>query len=123
MQRLQHAINISCLQELVDKKPEGIHTVLGEGGNTLSGGQKQRIAIARAIYKGAQVLIFDEATSALDNKTEEEINESIHSLAAEHLTIIVIAHRYSSLKYCNRILELKDGNVSNTYTYEEIKSL
>jgi ATP-binding cassette, subfamily B, bacterial PglK len=123
MQRLQHAISISCLQELVDKKPEGIHTVLGEGGNTLSGGQKQRIAIARAVYKGAQVLIFDEATSALDNKTEEDINESIHSLAAEHLTVIVIAHRYSSLKYCNRILELKGGTVSNTYTYEEIKSL
>ena len=122
-ERLQYAIRTACLQELVDAKAGGIHALLGEGGNMLSGGQKQRIAIARAIYKGAQVLIFDEATSALDNKTEEEINESIHALAAEHLTVIVIAHRYSSLKYCNRILELKDGHISNIYTYEEVKGL
>ncbi len=123
MTRLQHAIQVSCLQELVDKKPEGIHAVLGEGGNMLSGGQKQRVAIARAIYKGAQVLIFDEATSALDNKTEEEINESIHSLATEQVTVIVIAHRYSSLKYCDRILEIKNGHIGNIYSYEEVKGL
>ena len=124
MTRIHHAVKLSSLTELVNDMPEGVHTMLSERGNNLSGGQKQRIAIARAIYKGAQVLVFDEATSALDSKTEEEITEAINELGKEHLTIIIIAHRYTSLKFCNKIYKIEDGVVSNTYSYQElVKSL
>lgn len=122
-ERLQHALRVSCLNELAATKTEGVRMMLGEGGNNLSGGQRQRIAIARAIYKGAEVLVFDEATSALDTQTEEEINRSIQNLSTENLTVIVIAHRYTSLKYCDRILKLENGMISQTYTYEELSRL
>lgn len=118
--RMEKAVRLSSLQELVSGWPEGINTMLNERGNNLSGGQKQRIAIARAIYKGAQVLIFDEATSALDSKTEEEITNSIRELGHENLTIIIIAHRYTSLKYCDKIYELNKGTVAASYTYDEL---
>jgi ABC-type bacteriocin/lantibiotic exporter with double-glycine peptidase domain len=94
--------------------------VLGERGNNLSGGQKQRIAIARAIYKGASVLVFDEATAALDTKTEEEITQSIYELGKEALTIIIIAHRYSSLRYCDKILMLEEGKIVRSCTYDQL---
>ena len=86
----------------------GIDTMLGEAGGRLSGGQKQRIGIARAIYKEVDVLLLDEATSALDNKTEKEVNETLHQLkqAYEQLTILSIAHRESSLAYCDRVITL-----------------
>lgn len=118
--RMERAIKLSSLSELVTGWKDGINTMLNERGNNLSGGQKQRIAIARAIYKGAEVLIFDEATSALDSKTEEEITNSIRELGQEDLTIIIIAHRYTSLKYCDKIYELNQGAVSNSYTYNEL---
>lgn len=88
----------------------GIDTMLGEAGGRLSGGQKQRIGIARAIYKEVDVLLLDEATSALDNKTEKEVNETLHQLkqAYEQLTILSIAHRESSLAYCDRVITLED---------------
>lgn len=87
---------------------KGIHTELGEFGSRISGGQKQRIGIARALYKQAQVLFFDEATSALDNETEKEINQAIQDLSQNHkeLTLIIIAHRDSSLQFCDRIIML-----------------
>jgi ABC-type bacteriocin/lantibiotic exporter with double-glycine peptidase domain len=94
--------------------------MLNERGNNLSGGQKQRIAIARAIYKGAEVLIFDEATSALDSKTEEEITNSIRELGKENLTIVIIAHRHTSLRYCNKIYELSNGQIRASLTYNEL---
>ena len=83
-------------------------THVGECGCRLSGGQRQRIGIARALYRRADVLFFDEATSALDSRTEEEINRSIAELAAhdEGLTLVVIAHRESSLEYCTRIITI-----------------
>lgn len=117
---MERAVRLSSLGELVGGWPEGINTMLNERGNNLSGGQKQRIAIARAIYKGAQVLIFDEATSALDSKTEEEITNSIRELGHEDLTIIIIAHRYTSLKYCDKIYELNKGTVAASYSYDEL---
>lgn len=88
--------------------PEGIDTPLGEYGSRLSGGQKQRIGIARALYKDAEVLFFDEATSALDSNTEQEINEALQELSDTHkeLTMIIIAHRESSLTFCDRIIDL-----------------
>lgn len=88
--------------------PEGLESMLGDGGCKVSGGERQRIGIARALYKDAEVLFFDEATSSVDTKTELEINESIAQLFRDQkeLTILVIAHRESSLNYCDRIIEL-----------------
>lgn len=118
--RLQRAIELASLSDLVKSLPEGLDTILSERGNNLSGGQKQRISIARAIYKGAEVLVFDEATSALDNKTEEEITQAIQELGKEDLTIVMIAHRYTSLRFCNRIYQLEDGSIRRELSYEEL---
>ena len=96
------------LEEFVESLPQGVDTPIGECGIRLSGGQRQRIGIARALYKQADVLFFDEATSSLDNRTELEINLAIEQLSHEHsaLTIVVIAHRSTSLEYCDRIIEI-----------------
>ena len=120
IERINRAIKLASLESLVNELPNGIHTKLSERGNNLSGGQKQRIAIARAIYKGAEVLVFDEATSALDSQTEEEITNAIQQLGREQLTIIIIAHRYTSLKYCDRIYDLQNGQISASLTYAEL---
>jgi ATP-binding cassette, subfamily B, bacterial PglK len=120
MEKMRRAVKLSSLEELVNELPNGLYTKLSERGNNLSGGQKQRIAIARAIYKGAQVLVFDEATSALDSKTEEEITNAIQQLGKEDLTIIIIAHRFTSLKYCDRIYDLHNGQISASLTYEDL---
>lgn len=95
--------------------PQGMDTVLAEAGGKLSGGQKQRIGIARALYKEADVLFLDEATSALDNGTEREINETLMQLRnkCKGLTILSIAHRESSLAYCDRIITLDNENQQN----------
>lgn len=96
------------LDEWVDELPLGIDTLLGESGARLSGGQKQRVGIARALYKEADILFLDEATSALDTATECEINEMICGLRNDYrgLTVLSIAHRESSLAFCNRIITL-----------------
>ena len=106
------------LKEWIDELSQGLDTPLGEYGSRLSGGQKQRIGIARALYKEAEVLFFDEATSALDHKTEQEINHALETVSLRHreLTLIVIAHRESSLAFCDRIFDLDSGN---TYTKEK----
>jgi ABC-type multidrug transport system fused ATPase/permease subunit len=97
------------LQEWAAELPDGLDTHLGEYGTRLSGGQKQRIGIARALYKDAEVLFFDEATSALDSRTEQEINTALQELSDTHkeLTMIIIAHRESSLTFCDRIIDLE----------------
>ncbi len=118
--RLKRAIELSSLNELVNSWPEKENTMLNERGSNLSGGQKQRISIARAIYKGAEILIFDEATSALDSKTEEEITNSIRKLGGEGLTVVIIAHRYTSLKYCDRIFKIDGGKITDTLSYNEL---
>lgn len=120
MERMERAIKLSSLKDLVDSWPEKGNTMLNERGNNLSGGQKQRIAIARAIYKGAQVLIFDEATSALDSRTEEEITNSIRELGKEELTVIIIAHRYTSLKYCDNIYRIDGGTITEQLSYNQL---
>lgn len=106
------------LKEWADELPQGLDTPLGEYGSRLSGGQKQRIGIARALYKEARVLFFDEATSALDNKTEQEINHALQMLSEKHreLTLIVIAHRESSLAFCERILDLDTCHIVTNKT-------
>ena len=109
MERVERAIKAASLDALVNSLPNGVNTRIGECGALISGGQRQRIGIARALYKGADVLFFDEATSALDSQTEQSINDAIASLAQSNksLTIVVIAHRDSSLTYCDRIITLK----------------
>lgn len=119
--RLQHAIRMASLTDLVEGWPDGLSTMLTEKGSNLSGGQKQRIAIARAIYKGAQVLIFDEATSSLDSKTEEEITNAIQELGHESLTILIIAHRYTSLKHCDKIYQMEQGKIIRSLSYSELQ--
>lgn len=97
----------------------GYNTNVGERGVRLSGGQRQRIGIARALYKQADVIVFDEATSALDSETENEVMAAIAGLGSE-ITILMVAHRYSTLKGCNMLVELKNRNVSRIGTYQEM---
>jgi ABC-type multidrug transport system fused ATPase/permease subunit len=92
------------------RQPQGYDTTVGERGVRLSGGQRQRIGIARALYKGASVLIFDEATSALDEGTEAAIMESIYRLDSD-VTLLMIAHRLSTLAGCDRIVRMDKGAI------------
>ena len=92
---------------------------MGESGIRLSGGQRQRIGIARALYKQASVLVFDEATSALDNATEQSVMDAIGGLSS-HLTIFLIAHRLSTVRNCDIIVELAHGQVVAQGTYEQL---
>lgn len=107
-EKVERVLEQVQLKVWASELPQGIHTPLGEYGSRLSGGQKQRIGIARALYKEAEVLFFDEATSALDNRTEKEINLALQELSVTHkeLTMIIIAHRESSLEFCDRIIDL-----------------
>ncbi len=109
IERINRVIELADLTEFVSSLPDGIHSRIGEQGSKISGGQRQRIGIARALYKNSEILFFDEATSSLDNKTEENINNAIHNLSLKNssLTIVIIAHRESSLEYCDRIITLK----------------
>lgn len=108
--RLDNAIASSQLGAFIDELPDGKNTVIGDRGIRLSGGQRQRIAIARAMYYDRQVFIFDEATSALDAKTESEIVKAIEALHHSK-TMIIIAHRMSTLAHCDRILEINNGRI------------
>ena len=109
IERIHSVIELADLTEFVASLPDGIHSRIGEQGSKISGGQRQRIGIARALYKNSEILFFDEATSSLDNKTEENINNAIHNLSLKNssLTIVIIAHRESSLEYCDRIITLE----------------
>lgn len=108
--RIERILAQVSLDKWLHTLPEGIDTVLGESGGRLSGGQKQRIGIARALYKDIDVLLLDEATSSLDNATEREVNETLNRLKQtyEQLTILSIAHRESSLAYCDRVITLEN---------------
>lgn len=107
-EKIERVLEQVQLKEWTSELSEGMDTSLGEYGSRLSGGQKQRIGIARALYKDAEVLFFDEATSALDSNTEQEINAALQELSENHkeLTMIIIAHRESSLTFCDRIIDL-----------------
>lgn len=108
----QIANDIECL-------PKKYQTFVGERGIRLSGGQRQRIGIARALYKQADVIIFDEATSALDSQTEQAVMQAIQSLS-EELTLLIIAHRLTTLENCTQIVELSDGKIKRTGRYQDI---
>lgn len=98
---------------------KGYNTFVGERGVRLSGGQRQRIGIARALYKHADVIVFDEATSALDNETEAGVMSSIEDLGRD-ITVLIIAHRLSTLKNCDQVIELSEGSIKFTGAYNEM---
>lgn len=110
-ERLLHALKEASLLDFVETLPEGVHTEIGERGVRLSGGQRQRIGIARALYQNPEVLVFDEATSALDNNTESEIMDSIHRLHGQK-TMIIIAHRLTTIEACDHIFRVGDGKIT-----------
>lgn len=118
--RVLRVIEESHLSDFLAELPDGLNTMLGENGANLSGGQKQRIGIARALYQDAEILLFDEITSALDAETEQAITESISNLAKLNKTVIIVAHRISTLRYCDRIYELKDGEIIREVSYAEL---
>jgi ATP-binding cassette, subfamily B, bacterial PglK len=120
-QAMERAATIANLHEfVVNDLPQGYATTVGERGVRLSGGQRQRIGIARALYQNPQVLILDEATSALDNLTEQAVMEAVNNLGHD-ITIILIAHRLSTVRQCDQIFILERGEVKAQGTFEELK--
>jgi ATP-binding cassette subfamily B protein len=119
MQKVKEAAKQASLHDFIEELPDGYKTSVGERGVQLSGGQRQRIGIARALYKEASIIIFDEATSALDNETEISVMEAINSLD-KNLTILIIAHRLSTLEDCDTIYKLDNGYIVENGTYDEI---
>lgn len=119
MERVKKAAQQAQIADYIENQPNGYHATIGERGVQLSGGQRQRIGIARAFYKNASMLIFDEATSALDNLTEKSVMSSIESLNRE-CTVLVIAHRLTTIQSCDSIIELSHGKVVAQGTYQEL---
>ena len=104
------ALKTAQFDDVVGQMPYGLYTMIGENGVKLSGGQRQRLALARAFYRGAKVLVLDEATSALDNRTEHDVLQAL-DLVGRRCTTIVIAHRLSTVKKCDRIVEIENGRI------------
>lgn len=119
MKKVREAAQKAQIAETIEALPQKYDTFVGERGIRLSGGQRQRIGIARALYKNAQVIVFDEATSALDNETEIAVMEGIEQLA-DDLTILIVAHRVSTLKRCDKIFRMDKGEVIEEGVYEEM---
>jgi ATP-binding cassette, subfamily B, bacterial PglK len=117
--KVRDAAKKAQIAHVIDKLPEGYKTQVGERGVRLSGGQRQRIGIARALYKNADVIIFDEATSALDGETELAVMDAIEELSND-LTILIIAHRLSTLKTCTEVVDLDGGSVKRIGSYADI---
>ncbi|OFX08811.1 MAG: hypothetical protein A2516_08625 [Alphaproteobacteria bacterium RIFOXYD12_FULL_60_8] len=116
---LQIAVSQAQLTEAIAQMPEGLNTMVGERGIRLSGGQRQRVGIARALYANADLLVMDEATSALDSETEHAITKAIENLHGSK-TIIIIAHRLSTVRHCDRIYFMQDGRIVDEGTFEEL---
>lgn len=119
LERVKQAAHQAQIANIIEAWPQQYQTFVGERGIRLSGGQRQRIGIARALYKQADVIIFDEATSALDNETEQAVMQAIEGLSKD-LTILIVAHRITTLKKCTQIVELYDGGIKRISNYQEI---
>ena len=119
MDRVTEAARRAQIADFIESGPEGYEAVVGERGIRLSGGQRQRIGIARALYKQASVFVFDEATSALDNTTEQSVMDAIDALDRE-LTVLIVAHRLTTVQRCDTIVELEEGRVVARGTYDEL---
>ena len=118
-EKLDSALRATQLKDLVNRLPHGLRTRVGERGVRLSGGQRQRITIARALYNNPQILVMDEATSALDNITERYVIEAIERLRGDR-TIIMIAHRLTTVQNCDIIYMMDEGKIITQGTYEEL---
>jgi ATP-binding cassette, subfamily B, bacterial PglK len=119
MQRVRLAAKQAQIADFIEGRPDGYEGFVGERGMRLSGGQRQRIGIARALYKRASVLVFDEATSALDNETERSVMDSIETLNRD-LTILLIAHRLTTVRRCDLVVEMDHGKVVAQGSYEQL---
>ena len=119
LNRVKKAAKQAQIADIIETWPKKYKTYVGERGIRLSGGQRQRIGIARALYKQADVIIFDEATSALDNETEQAVMQSIETLGND-TTVLIIAHRLTTLSNCTQIVELAEGTIKQIGTYDEI---
>ena len=120
--RVKKAAQLAQISDLVKSWENGYQTVVGERGMRISGGQRQRVGIARAFFKQSNVIFLDEATSALDDKTEQAVMRAIHSLDKE-ITVIIIAHRLTTLKNCDQILRFDDNHSTQILSYEELIKL
>lgn len=116
---IKNACKVAALDDFIETLPDGYDTLVGEGGVTLSGGQRQRLAIARALLMKTKIILFDEATSALDNETQASIQESIKNMKGE-FTIVIVAHRLSTIMDADRILVLDDGAIVQEGTHKEL---
>lgn len=118
-EKVIRAVKLAQLETLVNRLPEGLDTLIGENGTRLSGGQRQRVGIARALYHDPKVLIMDEATSSLDNITEKQITNAIHSLKGER-TLIIIAHRLTTVKNCDKLYFMEEGKIIQEGRYSDL---
>ena len=116
---MRRACSLACIDEYIQSLPDGYDTVVGEGGFTLSGGQRQRLAIARAFLRKSEITLFDEATSALDNETQAKIQQAIDNLKHER-TILIIAHRLSTVINCDRICFIENGRIADSGSHGEL---
>jgi ATP-binding cassette, subfamily B, bacterial PglK len=116
---VQEAVDLAQLRPFIDSLPSGLDTVVGERGVRISGGQRQRVAIARALYRRPAVLVFDEGTSALDNTTERELMSAISRLRGDR-TVVIIAHRLTTVRDADQIVVLEDGKITGRGTYDRL---
>lgn len=119
--RLAAAVRDAQLEPLVAELPAGLDSRVGERGSRLSGGQRQRVGIARALYREPALLVLDEATSALDNETERRITETVTALHGR-MTVVVVAHRLSTVRHCDQVVFLERGRVAAAGTFEEVRA-
>jgi subfamily B ATP-binding cassette protein MsbA len=117
--RFENALTKASLYDYIQGLPEKEHTILGHNGINLSGGQKQRISIARELFKEIDILILDEATSALDSETEKIIQENIDHLKGQY-TILIVAHRLSTIRNATRIVLMRDGEIAQIGNFQEL---
>ncbi len=118
-EKLAFAVRTACLERLVAALPDGLETRIGEKGARLSGGERQRVVIARALYRGPEVVVFDEATSNLDMATENELTEELRRLRGDK-TLLIVAHRLASVRRCDTLVFLRDGRIEDCGTFDEL---
>ena len=118
--RLIESAKLAHIHEFIKSTDNGYKTIVGERGVKISGGQRQRLGIARALYKDANLLILDEATSALDNYTEKNVMDEIKKMA-QSMTIIIIAHRLTTIQKCDRIVVFEKGKINGIGSYEQLE--